>query len=78
MTTTNKGTTVDTSNLQPGELVHMDFEFYKVTSIYGFTSILTVVCAKTIMIWVFSNASKRLPVHIIQFIMTKLMNEQHP
>ena len=77
MTTTNKGTTVDTSNLQPGELVHMDFEFYKVTSIYGFTSILTVVCAKTRMIWVFPTSSKIAPVRIIHFILTTLINEQH-
>ena len=47
MTTINKGISVDTSNLQLGELVHMDFAFYNVTYIHGFTSILTVVCEKT-------------------------------
>ena len=44
MTTTNKGTTVDTSNIQPGELIHMDFAFYNVTYIYDFTSMLSVFC----------------------------------
>ena len=29
ITTINKVTTVDTSNIQPGELVHMDFSFLK-------------------------------------------------
>ena len=53
-----KGTTVDTSNVQPGELIHMYFEFYNETSIRGFTSMLTVVCAKNIMIWVFTTSSK--------------------
>ena len=48
MTTINKGTTVDTSNLQPGELVHMDFAFYNINSIHGFTSMITVVCEKSI------------------------------
>ena len=52
-TTIINGTTVDTSNLQPGELVHIDFSFYNITSIRGFTSILKVVCAKTRILWVF-------------------------
>ena len=78
MTTIDKGTTVDTSNLQPGELFHTDFAFYNVTPICGFTSMLTVVCTKTRMIWVLPNASKIAPVCIIKFILTTLMNEQHP
>ena len=45
----NKGTTVDTINLQPGELIHTDLEFYNITSIRGFTSILTVVSENNIM-----------------------------
>ena len=47
MTTTNKGTTIDTSNLQPGDLVHVEFVFYNVTSSCGFNPIITVVCART-------------------------------
>ena len=76
-TTTPKGTTIHTNNLQPGEIIHMDFDFYNVTPIRGFTSMITVVCAKTLMIWVFHNASKRDPVHIIFFILTTFKNEQH-
>ena len=78
MTTINKGTTVNTINLQPGELMHMEFAFYNVTSIRGFTSMLTVVCAKTKMLWVSPTAPKRAPVRIIRFILKTLMNEQHP
>ena len=78
MTTINKGTTVETSNLQPGELVHMEFVFYNVTSIRGFTSMITVVCAKNRMVWVLPTSSKGFPVRIIHFILTTLMNEQHP
>ena len=65
MTTINKGTTVDTSDLQPGEIFHMDFVFYKVTSIQGFTSILTVVYANNRMLWVLPISPKRAPVRII-------------
>ena len=78
MMTINKGTTVDISNLQPGELIHMDFDFYNVTSIRGFTSMLIVVCAKTKMIWVFQTACKISYVRIIRFILTTLINKQHP
>ena len=38
---------------------------------------LNVVCAKTIILWVFNTASKLSPVHIIRFIPTTLNNEQH-
>ena len=78
MTTSPKRTTADTNNLQPGELIHIDFAFYNVTSIPGFTSISTVVCTKTIMIWVFPIASWLSPVHIIHFILTTLENGQNP
>ena len=56
----------------------MDFVFYNITYIRGFTSMLIVVCAKTIMLWVFPTASKRAHVHIIRFILITLTNEQHP
>ena len=78
MTTINKGKIVDTSNLQPGELVHMNFAFYNVNPINGFTSVLAVVCAKTRMLRLFLTAPKRAPVHIICFILKTLKNEQHP
>ena len=75
MKTVNKGTTVDTSNLQPGELVYMDFEFYNVTSIHGFTFIIIVVYKNTRIIGLFPTASTRTPVRIIHFILTTLLNK---
>ena len=78
ITTINKGTTVDTTNLKPGEIILMDFVFYNVTSIHGFTSMITVICAKTIILWVLTTASKISPVQIVRFILTTLNNEQHP
>ena len=59
MTTFPKGKTVDTTNRQPGEIIHMNFAFYNVNSIRGFTSMITVVCSKTKMLWVFPTASKK-------------------
>ena len=55
ITTINKVTAVNTSNFQPGELIHTDFAFYNITSIRVSTSMLTVVCAKTRMLWVLPN-----------------------
>ena len=60
------------------ELIHMGFDFYNVTFIRGFTSMLTVLCTKTIPLWVLPNSPKRTTVCIMRFIITELTNEQHP
>ena len=53
-----KGTTVDTTNLCIGEIMHMEFDLYNVTYIQGFTYVLNVVCATTMIIWIFTTQSK--------------------
>ena len=53
MTNLPKLTTVDTIKIQPGELIHMEFDLYSVTSIRVFTSILIVICVNNIMLFVF-------------------------
>ena len=78
MTDLTKGKTVDTTNLQPGEIIYIDFAFYNVTSTCGLTSILTDVCSNTRMLWVFTNATKKSTVCIIHFILTILKTEQYP
>ena len=70
MTTLPKRTNVDTTNLESGEFIHMDFDFYNMKSIQGFTSMRTVMCAKTIMIWVFTTESKKSQLRTICFILT--------
>ena len=77
MTTFPKITTVDNSNIQLGELIHIYFALYNVTSICEFTSMLTVISTKTIMIWSLSTEYKQSHVRIIHFILTTLNNEQH-
>ena len=77
-----KRTTFDTNNIHPGELINTEFDFYNVTSIRGFTSMITVVCKNTRMIWVFNtthpNPNPNPNPNIIHFILTKLKNEQYP
>ena len=77
MTTLPKVTTVNKTNLQPGELINTDLTLYNVTSNCGFTSIITVFSEKNRIIWVLPTASKQAPVHIIRSS-KKLRNEQHP
>ena len=50
MTTLHKNKTFDTTNLQPGELIHVYLAFYNVNYIWGFTSMLTVLCENTLML----------------------------
>ena len=78
MTNYAKMTTVDINNIQPRELIYIELALYNVNSIHVLTSLLTVVCAKTRMIWIFPIASKISPVYITRFILTTLNNEQHP
>ena len=74
MTSFHKGTTVDTSNLQQGKNIQMGFALYNVSSIHGLNSMLTVVCASTMILWVLPTASKQFPVRIISFLLTKYKN----
>ena len=66
----SKGKNVYMKNLKPGELIHMYFALHNVSSVLGFTSVITVLCANTIILWVYPTASKRGPVEIIRFIST--------
>ena len=70
------GATVDTTNLRSGELLHMDFVLYNVNSIHDLTSMLTMVCSKTIMLWIFSTTSKLSPVRF--FILPNNIEERKP
>ena len=57
-----KGTTQDTTNLLPGQLLHMDFKFYNILSIRGFSSIFTIIDAATRKLWCFPGPDKRPPI----------------
>ena len=44
-----------------GQLLQIDFSFWNVTSLRGFSSLLSVIDGKDRMLWVFPTASKRPP-----------------
>ena len=78
MTTFPKSTTVDTTILQPIELIYMDFSLYNLTSFLSFTSMITLLCANNIMLWLFPTVLKIPPVQIICFVLKTFKNEQPP
>ena len=69
-----KDATVDTTNLTPEELLHMNFTFYNVTFIVGFTSILDAVCERITIICILPTVPKQASVRIIIFILATLNN----
>ena len=71
-----KGETADTTNLYPGDLLHLVFEFYCVTSICVFTSMINGICAKTQIIWILTTTSKQSSVGFIRFILITFNNEK--
>ena len=63
----NRGMTVNTDNLKKGNLLHIDFQFYDIVSIRGFSSILSIIDAKTRKLWCFPGPDKRPPITKIKF-----------
>ena len=78
MKTFPRGTTIDTTKLQPGELIHIKFALYIVNSVRGFTAMLTALCEITRILLVFTTEYKRSPFRIISFIQTPFSNYQPP
>ena len=56
-------------------MLHIDFTFYNVTSIRGFVALLTIVDAKTHMLWVFATPNKQPPLRVILFFLDTLRRE---
>ncbi len=58
-----------------GELLHIDFSFWNVTSVRGFSSLLSIIDGSTRMLWNFPTASKRVPLTILEFFFGALTKE---
>ena len=78
MTDIPKGITMNTSILQPGELIHIDFCFINVLSIRGFTCVLMIVDARTRNKWEFATPTKRPPINVLDFFLTQCALEGRP
>ena len=71
----SRGLTTDVSKFAPGFMLQMDFSFFNIESIRGFTSTCVAICSDTSYPFVFPSRSKRLPLDILKFIFTKLRNQ---
>jgi hypothetical protein len=60
---------------QHGQLLHIDFSFWNVISVCGFTSLLSVIDGKDRMSWVFPTASKRPPLEILTYLFSMLRHD---
>ena len=62
----------DLTYAHPGGLLHLDFTFYNVISIRGFTSELNIIDAATRKLWTFVTSDKRPPLKIMKFFLSYL------
>ena len=58
-----------------GFMLHMDFLFFSVESIRGFTSTFVNICSDTSYHFGFSSRSKLAPIDTTKFIVTTLSNQ---
>jgi len=58
-----------------GQLLHIDFSFWNVVSLRGFTSLLSVIDGKDRMLWNFPTASKRCPLQILDYLFAMLQHD---
>ena len=67
-----RGQLVDTTPLAPFQRLHIDFSFFTVTSIRGFTSALDVACATTSYPFGFPTKSKAPPIELLRWLLGTL------
>ena len=67
--------TTDVSKFAPGFMLQTDFAFFNVEIIRGFTSNFVAICSATSYPFGFPSRSKRPPLDILKFLVTKLRNK---
>jgi hypothetical protein len=72
-----KGKTVTMEHIKPGELVHINFDFWNIVSRRGLTAVLTIVDACSRFIWLLCTASKKLPIRILRWFIANICCEDH-
>ena len=70
-----KGKLIDTTNINVGNLLHMDITFFDVTSIRGFNCSINIIDAKSRKLWGFLSSAKRLPLRIFKYFLHALTKE---
>ena len=70
-----RGLTIDVSKPTPGFMLQIDFVFFNVEIIPGFTSTFVAICYATSHPFVFSPIKKHLLIDILEFLVPKLRNQ---
>lgn len=68
----------DHSSLPIGTRFHLDWAFWNVASIRGFTATLIVIEATTRYVWVFNSRSKSAPIDICLYFFNQLKSQGYP
>ena len=66
---------IDVSKISPGFMLQMDFAFFDVESISGFTSNFVAICSATSHTFVFPSRRKRPSLETLKFLVTTLSNQ---
>jgi len=72
----NRNPPVSLANLRPGQMLQMDFAFFNVQSVRGFTSYMSCDCVLTKYSFRFCTRRKRAPVDIIRWILLTLRKQK--
>ena len=72
-----KGKLVDKTTMAPFTRIHLDFHFFSVTSIWGFTSSLAAVCSSTSYPFNFPTKNKSPPIAIVLFLLRTIRSMGH-
>ena len=64
-------------NLEPGQLVNIEYAFINIPSVHGFTSYLSVTDNTTSYSFTFPTNNKRKPLYILEFIILTLKKQEN-
>ena len=70
-----RGPTTDVSKPPPGFMLQIDFSFFNVERICGFTSTFVDICSATSYPFGLPSISKRPPIDILKFLVATLRNQ---
>jgi hypothetical protein len=70
-----KGKLVDKTLLAPFQRIHIDFSFFSVTSIRGFTSSLDIRCGSTSFPFAFPSKGKNPPLDVLRYTINTLRTQ---
>ncbi len=78
MTRIPRGPLADPTELPVGTMFHIDYCFFNVPSIRGFTAALIIVERTSRYLWIFPSRSKRAPIDLCLYFFNQLQRQGMP